>query len=405
MRHLKIDILMRRILFLSGLLLATVTASAQYFRLYMSKSIMEIPDYKKAAAIDQITDWVEVTDGAIYSNFMEVEEVMNDLKKPGLKGLEEAAKFRKMRDHTILTFKFDDEEKYDSYQVEAKLGNVTKKMTTGGYFFLNVPMSEEDVEMTVTSMSFPDHPLHFKCQSQPFGNDSIYLFQLDRVCQKVDDTFNLEVLMSDSTWERMPLENQKFQCIFTSENRYPIQAYLGVTEKKLELDIREWDPGVGLASAFNLLALKKDCSFTTHSSEFSTFNWIGAGLMASYDTLYLQVRNPKAELIRDARINIQRIDFDKNPIYDNEVQFVGVDELTGDYMILTKGYPAYIEVQADGYLPLLYHYKGAADPVTHILSMTCISDYVVMTPGAVDENETAYFKKELRFLEKYGQGA
>ncbi len=36
-------------------------ASAQGFRLYMSKSIMEIPNYKKAAAIDQITDWTEVT--------------------------------------------------------------------------------------------------------------------------------------------------------------------------------------------------------------------------------------------------------------------------------------------------------------------------------------------------------
>lgn len=37
--------------------------SAQGFRLLMSKSIMEMPDYKKAAAIDQITDWTEVSDG------------------------------------------------------------------------------------------------------------------------------------------------------------------------------------------------------------------------------------------------------------------------------------------------------------------------------------------------------
>ena len=65
-----------------------------------------------------------------------------------------------------------------------------------------------------------------------------------------------------------------------------------------------------------------------------------------------------------------------------------------------KVHPAYIEILADGYLPLLYHYKGAADPVTHILSKTGLSDYVVMTEGKVNPNETTFFKKELRFLEK-----
>ena len=380
--------------------LATTTAFAQDFRLLMSKSIMELPNYKKAAAINQITDWVEVTDGGIYSNFMEVNSMLETMRTPGMKGLEAAQQFRKMRDHTVLTFKFDDEMKYNTYNVVAKHGKVTKKLTTSGYFFMNLPMSNEHVELTVSAVHDPDHPIRFKCKSEPFGNDSIYLFQLDKVCQKVNDTFNLEVMMSDSTWENMPITNQKFQCLFSSRNRYPVQAFLGVTDKKLELDVDKWNPGVGLAGSFENLVLKKDCNFTTHNAEFATFNWIGAGLLADYDTLFLQVRNIKSQLIKNADIYIQRIDYEKQPVYDPDLRFIGIDEKTGDYMILTKGYPAYIEVLADGYLPLLYHYKGAADPVTHILSKTCISDYVVMTAGNANPNETTFFKKELRFLEK-----
>ncbi len=373
---------------------------AQDFRLFMSRSIMEMPDYKKATAIDKITDWIEVSDGGIYSNFMEVNDFLQKMKTPGLKGLEEANQFRRMRDRTILTFKFDDNERYYSYNVVAKHGNITKKLTTSKYFFMNVPMSDEPVELTVSTIYEPEKAIHIKCQSVPFGNDSLYVFQLDKVCQKVDDTFNLEVLMSDSTLENLPITNQKFQCVFSQSERYPTKAYLGVTGKKLELDINKWNPGVGLAASFNALALKKECNFTTHNAEFATFNWIGAGLFAQYDTLFLQVRNSQSQLIKDAKINIQRIDYDQQPVSDADVCYLGVDEKTGDHMILTKGYPAYIEVQADGYMPLLYHYTGAADPVTKVLSKTGISDYVVMTEGDVNNNETVFFKKELRFLSK-----
>ena len=366
---------------------------AQDFRLLMSRSIMEMPDYKKATAIDKITDWIEVSDGGIYSNFMEVNDFLQKMKTPGLKGLDEANQFRRMRDRTILTFKFEDEGKYNSYNVVAKHGNIIKKLTTSKYFFMNVPMSDKPVELTVSSIYFPDNAIHIKCQSVPFGNDSLYVFQLDKVCQTVDDTFNLEVLMSDSTMENLPITNQKFQCVFSQSDRYPTKAYLGMTGKKLELDINKWNPGVGLAASFNALALKKECNFTTHNAEFATFNWIGAGLFAQYDTLFLQVRNPKSQLIKDARINIQRIDYDQQPVSDADVRYIGIDEKTGDYMILTK-------VQADGYMPLLYHYTGAADPETHVLSKTGISDYVVMTEGNVNNNETVFYKKELRFLSK-----
>ena len=304
-------------------------ASAQGFRLYMSKSIMEIPNYKKAAAIDQITDWTEVTDGGIYTNVMEVNEVTEQMRKSGLKGQEEANSFRRMRDRTILTFKLEDDGQNYSYNIVAKHGKVTKKMTTSRYFFMNVPMSDQPVDLTVQAASVNVPPIHIKCKSQPFGNDSVYLFQLDRICQTIDDTFNLEVLMSDSTWEKLPITNQKFQCVFSSWDRYPVQAYLGVTGKKLELDITKWETGVGLAAAFSNLVLKKECNFTTHNAEFSSFNWIGAGLLADYDTLFLQVRNAKSQLVDNADIYIQRIDYDKQPVDDPNVRFVGKDPKTG----------------------------------------------------------------------------
>ena len=153
---------------------------AQDFRLLMSRSIMEMPDYKKATAIDKITDWIEVSDGGIYSNFMEVNDFLQKMKTPGLKGLDEANQFRRMRDRTILTFKFEDEGEYNSYNVVAKHGNIIKKLTTSKYFFMNVPMSDKPVELTVSSIYFPDNAIHIKCQSVPFGNDSLYVFQLDK---------------------------------------------------------------------------------------------------------------------------------------------------------------------------------------------------------------------------------
>lgn len=224
--------------------LGVSTTFAQDFKLLMSKTIMDLPNYKKAAAINEITDWTEVTDGGIYSNFMDVHNMLETMRTPGMKGLEAAQQFRKMRDHTVLTFKFEDGTRRNIYNIVAKHGKVTKKLTTSGYFFMNLPMSDKEVELTVSAVHDPDHPIHFKCKSEPFGNDSIYLFQLDKVCQKIDDTFNLEVMMSDSTWVNMPITNQKFQCLFSSRECYPVQAFLGVTDKKLELDVRKWNPGV-----------------------------------------------------------------------------------------------------------------------------------------------------------------
>ena len=123
---------------------------------------MEMPDYKKATAIDKITDWIEVSDGGIYSNFMEVNDFLQKMKTPGLKGLDEANQFRRMRDRTILTFKFEDEGKYNSYNVVAKHGNIIKKLTTSKYFFMNVPMSDKPVELTVSS-------IYFRLKRETFG--------------------------------------------------------------------------------------------------------------------------------------------------------------------------------------------------------------------------------------------
>lgn len=392
---------MRKVLFCLAMFLCVAPALlAQDFRVYMSRSIMEIPDYKDATAIDKITDWTEVSDGGIYSNVLEVNQMITDMKSAGMKGLDEADRFRKLRDRTVLTFKIDDNSKYGTYNIVAKQGTVVKRLTTSRFFFLNVPMSETPVELTISLLGDDSDVMHLKCQSKPFGNDDIYLFQLDKVCQSKEEPFSMEVLMSDSTWETRPLKNQKFQCLFTTSERYPIQAYLATEGKKLELDISKWNSGVGLAAAFNLLSLKKTCNFTTHKAEFATFNWIGSGLFASYDTLYLQVRSQNAAIIRDAKLNIQRIGYDKQPVNDASVRYLGFNNKTNEYMVLTRGYPAYIEVQADGYLPLLYHYKGAADPNTHVLSKNGISDYVVMTPGVMNQNEPTFFKKELRFLAK-----
>ena len=133
----------------------------------MSKSIMEMPDYKKAAAIDQITDWTEVSDGGIYTNIKEVNEFVEKMRSPGLKGLDEANQFRRMRDRTVLTFKIDDGGLYRSYQVEAKHGKVIKKLTTSKFFFMNVPMSEEPVELTVTSFYNPSSPIRM-CSTSRF---------------------------------------------------------------------------------------------------------------------------------------------------------------------------------------------------------------------------------------------
>lgn len=382
------------------LLLTVTTVTAQDFRVYMSKTIMDLKTSSKMPSAEDLTDWIEVEDKGLYSNALEVDQMVRTMQATGMKGLAEAEQFRKMRDHTILTFKIDDGGKNGTYNIEAQQGVVKKKMSTSKYFFLNVPMSDNDVNLTIASADNPENSMSIKCLSKPFGNDSLYLFQLDKPCQTYDGDFTMEVLMSDSTWVNLPLRNQKFQCLFASSERYPSQAYLGVDGKKLELDISKWNTGAGLAATFNILNLKKTCSFTKHDAEFATFNWIGSGLFAKYDTLFLQVRDEKANIISDARVSVQRIDKDKRPVTDSEVRYLGYKSKTHEHMIITRGYPAYIEIQAQNHLPLLYHYLGATDPETGILSKTAISDYVVMTPGELRENEPTFYKKELRFLQK-----
>ena len=387
-------------LILTAFILTTVIGMAQDFKLYMSTKAMEIPTAQRISSPELIRDWIEVSDGGIYSNRLEVDNFIQMMKSNKMKGREEAEQFRQMRDRTILAFRIDDGGKKKAYNITAKLGSKSKKFSSSGYFFLNLPMSEDYVNLTVSQVGDASNKLSIKCQSKPFGNDSIYLFQLDRVCQEVPEIFNLEILMSDSTYENFPITNQKFQCLFTTPVRYPIKAFLGMPDKKLELNTQNWMPGVGLSETFNNLIIRKDGNFDQHSAEFATFNWIGAGLFAKYDTLFIQARSTTGTLIENATVNIQSIDNDMKPVDNPDVRYLGYNKPTHEYMIVTKGNPAYIEFIADGFLPLLYHYKGAADPVTHVLSMTGISDNITMTPGKVDMNSLAFFKKELRFVQK-----
>ena len=378
----------------------TTRVTAQDFHLYISSSAMDLSASQKKDALNNITDWQEVAQGGLYGNNVEVDRFVKRMKEPGLKGVEDAELFQKMRNHSILAFRIDDNGRDLSYTVTAKQGITTKNFTTTKGFFINVPMSDDYLELTVAQVKDPNQKISILCQSKPFGNDSLYLFQLDKACQDRPDEFSLEVLMNDSTVENYKLLNKKFQCLFTSPSRYPVEAYLSAGGNKLQLDVNQWRTGVGLLDVFDKILFKKTCSFSSHSAEFATFNWIGGGLFANYDTLYLQVRNQQDKVVENVTVNVQAIDYNMQPVTDRDACYMGYDSETREHKILTYGKPALLEILADGYLPMLYEYKGAADPETHVLSMNGISDFVRMVPGKVDMDKVAFFKKQLDYVVK-----
>lgn len=391
---------LRTVLALIILSLFLTKAMAQDFRLFISPSAMDLSASQKKNALDNITDWQEVTQGGLYGNNVEVDRFVSKMRSPGLKGLEEAEQFQRMRNHSILAFRIDDDGRTLSYTVTAKQGEAIKSFTTTKGFFINVPMSDDYLELTVSQVKDPNQKISILCQSKPFGNDSIYLFQLDKACQDRTDEFNLEVLMNDSTVENYKLLNKKFQCLFTSPSHYPVEAYLSAGGNKLQLDVSQWKTGVGLLDVFDKILFKKVCSFSSHSAEFSSFNWIGAGLFANYDTLYLQVRDLEDKIVNNVTVNVQAVDDDGKPVKDRDAHYLKYDSNTLEHQILTYGKPALLEILADGYLPMLYEYKGSADPETHVLSMTGISDFVRLSPGKVDMDKVAFFKKQLDYVVK-----
>lgn len=397
MNHSKI----RYVLLVSMTLSFFMTSvTAQDFHLYISSSAMDLSASQKKDALNNITDWQEVAQGGLYGNNVEVDRFVKRMKEPGLKGLEEAELFQKMRNHSILAFRIDDDGRALSYTVTAKQGATTKNFTTTNGFFINVPMSDDYLELTVAQVKDPNQKISILCQSKPFGNDSLYLFQLDKACQDRLDEFSLEVLMNDSTVENYKLLNKKFQCLYTSPTRYPVEAYLSAGGNKLQLDVNQWRTGVGLLDVFDKILFKKTCSFSSHSAEFATFNWIGGGLFANYDTLYIQVRNQEDKLVEKVTINVQAVDNEMKPVTDRGAYYLNYDSNTHEHQILTYGKPALLEILADGYLPMLYEYKGAADPETHVLSMNGISDFVRLVPGNVNLDKVAFFKKQLDYVVK-----
>ena len=70
---------------------------------------MDLSASQKKDALNNITDWQEVTQGGLYGNNVEVDRFIRRMKEPGLKGLEEAESFQKMRNHSILAFRIDDD--------------------------------------------------------------------------------------------------------------------------------------------------------------------------------------------------------------------------------------------------------------------------------------------------------
>lgn len=76
------------------------------------------------------------------------------------------------------------------------------------------------------------------------------------------------------------------------------------------------------------------------------------------------------------------MDYDDNRIYDPAVKYDGYDSKTKQHKIVTMSNPTFVEILVDGYLPMLYKYKGAVDE-EGVVDFEHCQDAITMQKGSV----------------------
>ena len=388
----KIQLITRLQLLLMTAFFGTM-AQAQDFKLYFANNVTDITDFTKIEDASSPLRWREVKNKDISGNLAEVTEVRRMFDSKDVKFRKEQRQFWTMRDHCLLCFRINDGQgKTGSYMVEVDNGaNMSPQtLTVSRYFYVNAPRQGEDVKIKVYKSDNEADSISFKYSVHDWDDDNLYVFQLDSKRQLAKEIYRLQYVLGytdeEGTLQRdtttLALRDSTFQSFYVNKGQDLLDVFLisgdpnyPEEEHKLRLNKARLHTGVTLDPDFSHTTLSPVFLLDKHENrELVNFNWIGSGLYERYDTLYVKLLNSAGEDITRATFNIEAIDEKGERIPNTEgMKYIGYDRKLKQHKLLTFGRPAYAEVVASGYVPRLFKYPGAADPVTRIVDESLCS--------------------------------
>ena len=371
---------------------------AQDFKLYFANNVSDITDFTKIADADSPLLWREVKNSDMSGNLAEVVDVIRMFDSQEMKFRQQQRQFWTMRDHCLLCFRINDGDgKTGSYVVEVQDGSTgsTQVLTVSRFFYVNAPRQGEDVKITVYKMDDEQNRISFKYRVYDWNDDNLYLFQLDSKRQLSKETYRLQYVLGHTDEEgsfqtdttTLALRDSTFQSFYVDDDRDLLDVFLisgdpnhPEEEHKLRLNKARLHTGVTLDPDYSVTTLTSTFNLDKHENrELVNFNWIGSGLYERFDTLYVKLLNSEGEDITRAMFHIEAIDEQGERIpNDDGMRYIGYDRKLKQHKLLTFGRPAYMEIVASGYVPRLFKYSGAADPVTRIVDESLCSATVQM---------------------------
>ena len=386
-----------QVLFSMLLSCGVLQGQAQDFKLYFANNVSDVEDFTKIEDESSPLVWREVKNNDMGGNLVEVTEVMNMFASPEKKYRQQQRQFWTMRDHCLLCFRINDGKgTTGSYTVEVEdsVGRAPQTLTVSRFFFVNAPRQGEDVKIRVYRIEDKEKEnvdtITFKYRVYDWNDDNLYIFQLDSKRQLSKETYRLQYVLGhtdeEGTFQRdtttLALRDSTFQSFYVNDDRDLLDVFLisgdencPEEEHKLRLNKARLHTGVTLDPDYSVTSLSANFKLDKHENrELVNFNWIGSGLYERFDTLYVKLLNSKGEDIQRATFHVEAIDEKGERIpNDQGMKYLGFDRTLKQHKILTYGRPAYMEVVASGYVPRLYQYPGAADPVTRIVDESLCS--------------------------------
>ena len=345
---------------------------AQDFKLYFANNVTDVLNLASIEDIESGLNWREVRNKELAGNVVEVDQVKQMFASEDVKYRAQQRQFWRMRDHCLLCFRIDDGTGgARSYQVEVEdtIGR-PKSITVSRYFYLNVMRQDNPINIRVWKTGEENNTIAFKYYVADWDDRNLYTFQLDSKRQVEQESYGLQYRLgyTDSQGEyhvdthQLALRDSAFQSFYVPDDQNLVDVMLMSGQHKLRLDKTRLHAGVTLDPNFERTMLSTRFVLDKHENrELVNFNWIGSGLYERYDTLYLGIFNEKGTVISRATLNVDPVDEYGNSTGIKEVKYLGYDRTKKVHKILTFGNPAYVEIIANGYYPIVYRYKGAAD--------------------------------------------
>ena len=400
------------------LTMAGVAVQAQDFKLYFANNVTDVVDFTKIEDDSSPLVWREVKNNDMGGNLVEVNEVKKMFASTNMKFRQQQRQFWTMRDHCLLCFRINDGKgQSGSFTVEVGDSSTMQTITVSRFFFVNAPRQGEDVKIRVYRVEDKEkaNAIAFKYRVYDWDDENLFLFQLDSKRQLSKETYRLQYVLGHTDEEgtfhtdttTLALRDSTFQSFYVNDNRDLLDVYLisgdenhPEEEHKLKLNKARLHTGVTLDPDYSVTSLSANFKLDKHENrELVNFNWIGSGLYERFDTLYVKLLNSEGADIQRATFHIEAIN-DKGERIPNEqgMRYIGYDRKLKQHKLLTYGRPAYMEIVASGYVPRLFKYPGAADPVTRIVDESLCSATVQMLTSRNSDGSIAMSSAHVQVL-------